>query len=58
MVKVVPRTKRENRKVQMGSAILYSGYEVKRIGLLVKNWLILCISSVLSFFLSYTLKIK
>lgn len=29
MVKVVPRTKRENRNVQMGSAILYSGYKVK-----------------------------
>ncbi len=29
MVNVVPRTNRENRKVQMGSAILYSGYKKK-----------------------------
>jgi len=29
MVNVVPRTNRENRKVQMGSAILYSGCKKK-----------------------------
>ncbi len=34
MVNVVPRTNRENRKVQMGSAILYSGYKKKIIQLI------------------------
>ena len=29
MVKVVPRTRMENRKVQMGSINLYSGYKEK-----------------------------
>ena len=30
MVKVVHRTNMENRKVQMGSAILYSGYKRRK----------------------------